>query len=292
MAKNVIFDYLTLCKPRVVLLMLVTAWVGMYLADPNHLHYKTYIYATIGIGLAACSAAIINHFMDRHIDVKMSRTATRPIATGRISSKGAIIFAGLLASIAAFLLLYFVNIMTAMLTFASLLGYTVVYTGYLKRATSQNIVIGGLSGAMPPLLGWCAISNGIDARALLLVLIIFIWTPPHFWALAIYRASDYRAANIPMLPVAYGVKFTKLFLFLYTLLLFAVTCLPFIVGMTGIIYFIGATCLNSIFMYMSICLYRSKQQHEHKLAIKTFNYSIIYLALLFSLLIIDNGAIH
>lgn len=282
-------DYLTLCKPKVVLLMLVTAWVGMYLASPNFIYWRSIVFGTIGIAMAAGSAAVINHLMDRHIDQKMHRTAARPLASGRIAPHKAIIFAISLACIAWIVLMQFVNTTTTLLTFATLFGYAVVYTVFLKHATSQNIVIGGLSGAMPPLLGWTAISGHIHAHALLLVLIIFTWTPPHFWALAIYRAKDYQAANVPMLPVTHGIQYTKLFLLLYTILLLAVCCLPFVVGLAGYFYLCGALFLNIVFIYFAICLYKSSAQAEHRLAIKTFNFSLLFLLLLFSLLIADHG---
>lgn len=284
---TILNDYLSLCKPRVVLLMLITAWVGMYLASPFILQWQTIILATVGIACAAGSAAIINHLMDRHIDKQMSRTAARPIASGRVSPKQALIFAAMLAIIAALTLVKYVNVITALLTFATLIGYAVIYTMYLKRATSQNIVIGGLSGAMPPLLGWTAITGHIHSYALLLVLIIFTWTPPHFWALAIYRNKDYTAANIPMLPVTHGIPFTKLFLFLYTLLLLAVTCLPYVVKFAGLFYLGSSLILNSIFIYFAVALLINKKQ-EHQLAVKAFNFSIWYLFLLFIALLIDH----
>lgn len=287
---TIVNDYLSLCKPRVVFLMLITAWVGMYLANPFILQWQTIIFATFGIACAAGSAAIINHLMDRHIDKQMSRTAARPIASGRVSPKQALFFAAILAIIAALILINFVNVITALLTFATLIGYAVIYTMYLKRATSQNIVIGGLSGAMPPLLGWTAVTGQIHSYALLLVLIIFTWTPPHFWALAIYRNKDYTAANIPMLPVTHGVPFTKLFLLLYTLLLLAVTCLPFVVKFAGFFYLSIALILNGIFVYLALALLINKK-HDHQLAVKTFNFSIWYLFLLFIALLIDHRII-
>ncbi len=282
-------DYLTLCKPKVVLLMLITAWVGMYLASPHALQWHAIAFGTLGIASAASAAAIINHLMDRQIDRKMSRTAARPIATGRITPLRALLFAASLGIVAWFVLSQLVNMTTALLTFATLIGYAVIYTMYLKRATPQNIVIGGLSGAMPPLLGWTAISGTIHAHALLLVLIIFTWTPPHFWALAVYRADDYAAAHIPMLPVTHGIKFTKLCLLLYTLLLLAVSCLPFVVGMVGYLYLSSALLLNGIFIYMALHLYKATGPAEHVYAIKTFNFSIIFLLLIFTALIADHG---
>jgi heme o synthase len=287
MLKLILIDYLTLCKPRVVLLMLSTAWVGMYLASPTYLDWPRMVIATLGIAFAASAAAIINHLLDRNIDSKMARTAFRPIASGRISPKQAIIFAIILAILAWSLLYICVNRTTAILTFASVIGYAIIYTMYLKRATPQNIVIGGLAGAMPPLLGWSAISNNIDPRSLILVLIIFIWTPPHFWALAIYRVKDYRNAAIPMLPVTHGIQFTKLCLLLYTILLIAVTCLPFVIQMAGFKYLIIATLLNTYFLYLTVRLYFSNGVQEHRLAIKTFNFSLSYLLILFIGLLLD-----
>jgi protoheme IX farnesyltransferase len=245
------------------------------------------VIATLGIAFAASAAAIINHLLDRNIDSKMARTAFRPIASGRISPKQAIIFAIILAILAWSLLYICVNRTTAILTFASVIGYAIIYTMYLKRATPQNIVIGGLAGAMPPLLGWSAISNNIDPRSLILVLIIFIWTPPHFWALAIYRVKDYRNAAIPMLPVTHGIQFTKLCLLLYTILLIAVTCLPFVIQMAGFKYLIIATLLNTYFLYLTVRLYFSNGVQEHRLAIKTFNFSLSYLLILFIGLLLD-----
>jgi protoheme IX farnesyltransferase len=283
-------DYLILCKPKVVLLMLITAWVGMYMAVPNHqwLPWPSLIFGTIGIAFAAGSAAIINHLMDRHIDLKMSRTATRPIASGRITPKHAIMFALCLSLIALLVLSCYVNAVTTILSFCTLFGYAIIYTLYLKRATPQNIVIGGLSGAMPPLLGWSAVSGDINPYSLLLVLIIFTWTPPHFWALAIYRVKDYTAADIPMLPVTHGIEFTKKCILLYTVLLFAVTSLPFAVRMSGVLFFSAAILLNTLFLILAIRLYKAVGQDEHRLAIKTFHYSIVYLLLLFVTLLIDH----
>jgi protoheme IX farnesyltransferase len=281
-------DYLTLCKPKVVLLMLITAWVGMYMASPNSIPWPALSYGTIGIAFAASAAAIINHLMDRHIDQKMSRTAGRPIASGRVAPLNALIFASVLALIAWILLSRLVNIVTAILTFSTLFGYAVVYTLYLKRATPQNIVIGGLSGAMPPLLGWAAVSGDINPHSLLLVLIIFVWTPPHFWALAIYRVNDYAAAKIPMLPVTHGIAFTKTCLLLYTILLSTVTVLPFVFQMSSLMYLITACVLNIIFLYFALRLYMSDAKTERPLAIQTFNYSLLYLLLIFSALLIDH----
>ncbi len=280
-------NYLTLCKPKVVLLMLLTAWVGMYLANPLYIQWRVVVLSTIGIACITSAAAVINHLMDRKIDSQMSRTAARPMAVGSITLLHASVFALILACTGWIILSRYVNMLTAVLAFAGLVGYAVIYTLYLKRATPQNIVIGGLSGAIPPLLGWAAISNSIHPNALLLTLIIFTWTPPHFWALAIYRANDYTVVNIPMLPVTHGIKFTKLNLLLYTLLLLPVTCLPFVVKLASYYYLMFALCLNSVFIWLAVCLYQAHADQEHRLAIKTFNFSIVYLLLLFIGLLLD-----
>lgn len=281
-------DYLILCKPKVVLLMLVTAWVGMYLASPHFFAWPKLMFGTLGIACAASSAAILNHLLDRHIDRKMLRTAQRPLASGRVKPQHAIILALCLAIFAWIVLSQFVNRITAMLTFATMVGYAAVYTIYLKRATPQNIVIGGLSGAMPPLLGWTAITGEVSPYSWLLVLIIFTWTPPHFWALAIYRSKEYAAAQIPMLPVTHGIPFTKLCILLYTLLLTAITCLPFVVQMSGWQYLLSALVLDAFFISYALRLYLATEAKEHSLAIKTFNFSITYLGLLFVALLIDH----
>jgi heme o synthase len=278
-------DYLELCKPRVVALMLLTALVGMYLASPGWVPLSTVLFSLLGIGCCAGSAAAVNHLVDRHIDTLMARTRHRPVANDRISVRQALSFAFILGSLGLALLVLFVNVLTAVLTFATLIGYAVIYTGYLKRATPQNIVIGGLAGAAPPLLGWTAVTNQLDPQALLLVLIIFTWTPPHFWALAIYRFDDYKNAKIPMLPVTHGIDFTKLQVLLYTILLMVVTLLPFVVGMSRGIYFFGALLLNGRFIYWGIRLYRSQQP---LVAMQTFRFSISYLMLLFFLLLVDH----
>lgn len=277
-------DYITLCKPKVVALMLITSWVGMFLATPETPAWSTVLIATIGIGLAASSAAVINHMVDRHIDAKMSRTLLRPIASGRITPKKAFLFAIVLGLISMVILTSYVNPLVALLTFATLLGYAIFYTLFLKRRTPQNIVIGGAWGAMPPLLGWAAISNDINPYSLLLVLIIFTWTPPHFWALAIYRKEDYKKANIPMLPVTHGVPFTKLCIVLYTILLFITTLLPYLTGMSYGIYLLSAIVLGIAFLYYSLRLYLSSDPKE---GLVTFNFSIAYLTLLFVALLVD-----
>lgn len=280
-----ITDYLTICKPRVVLLMLITALVGMHLASPGLVPWQPLLWGTIGIGLAACSAAALNHLLDRHIDSKMLRTAQRPIAKGRITPIQAIVFAAILGSVAMLLLFNLVNATTAWLTFATLFGYAGFYTLVLKRATPQNIVIGGAAGAMPPLLGWSAISGDISPFSLLLVLIIFVWTPPHFWALAIYRADDYAHAKIPMLPNTHGIRFTKLCILLYSILLLPVTVLPYLVGMSGLLYLIFSLILDSTFIYRAFKLARSSDKlPAHKL----FDFSIKYLLILFLALLADH----
>ncbi len=288
---NTFKDYLTLCKPKVILLMLVTSWVGMYLANPTAISWQLWFYGTIGIAFAGSAAATLNHIIDMNIDKIMLRTQMRPIACGRVTSRRALLFATILATTAWLILMHLVNSTTAVLTFATFIGYAVIYTVYLKRATSQNIVIGGLAGAMPPLLGWSTVSANIDARALLLVLIIFTWTPPHFWALAINRYKDYKSANIPMLPVTHGIKFTKFFLLLYTILLFAVCCLPFVIGMSSYIYLVGAIILNAIFISLAMQLYCTNNNKENVRSKRLFYFSILFLLILFVLLIVDKGAL-
>ena len=278
-------DYIELCKPRVVALMLLTVVVGMYLATPGWVPLVTLFASLLGIGLCAGSAAAINHLVDKRIDAMMLRTKKRPVAHGRISVVQAFWFALTLGVIGLVVLSYFVNVLTAVLTFITLIGYAGIYTGYLKRATPQNIVIGGLAGAAPPLLGWTAVANHLDPQALLLVLIIFTWTPPHFWALAIYRFEEYKHAEIPMLPVTHGIRYTKLNVLLYSILLVAVSVLPFAVSMSGMFYLIGALLLGARFLYWTIALYRSEQPI---VAMRTFRFSIIYLMLLFVFLLIDH----
>ena len=278
-------DYLSLTKPKVVLLMLLTAYVGMQLASSGWVVPGIFFFALLGIGLTGGAAAAINHIVDRHIDAKMARTERRPIATGRVSPKQAIVFSVVLASVGLAILVNFVNLLTAILTLLTLVGYAFVYTLFLKRTTPQNIVIGGLAGAAPPLLGWTAVTGQIDAFPLLLVLIIFTWTPPHFWALAIYRYEDYRKVKIPMLPVTHGINFTVLCILLYTILLFIVSLLPFLTGMSSWLYLVGAVTLGLGFLYMSLKLMLFK---DGQTALKTFRYSIIYLMLLFVFLLLDH----
>jgi protoheme IX farnesyltransferase len=285
--QNVWRDYLELCKPRVVALMLLTAIIGMLLAVPTlvFIPWQIFIFGSLGIALSASSGAILNHIVDRHIDTLMHRTVDRPIAAGRITPRQALGFAAVLGITGLALLLQFVNFLTAALTLFALIGYALIYTVFLKRATPQNIVIGGLAGAAPPLLGWTAVTGSIDYMGLLLVLIIFVWTPPHFWALAIYRHEEYAKANIPMLPVTHGIAFTKLSVLLYTLLLTGVSLLPFVVDMSGIIYLIGVMLLNFGFIYWAIRLIKS---NDLSVALRTFYYSIFYLMLLFVVLLVDH----
>ncbi|MGL5743192.1 MAG: heme o synthase [Legionella sp.] len=278
-------DYVELCKPRVVLLMLLTVVVGMYLAAPGWVDPSLLLASLLGIGLCAGSAAAINHLVDKRIDAIMARTKKRPVASGQVSVLQALWFALIMGMLGLTVLIAFVNPLTALLTFVTLIGYAGVYTGYLKRATSQNIVIGGLAGAAPPLLGWTAVTNQLDPQALLLVLIIFIWTPPHFWALAIYRYEEYQHAQIPMLPVTHGIPFTKLNVYLYTILLVVVSVLPFVIAMSGLFYLIGALVLGARFLFWSHKLYCTDKP---VVAMQTFRFSIVYLMLLFLFLLIDH----
>jgi protoheme IX farnesyltransferase len=278
-------NYLTLCKPNVVAEMLFTAIVGMLLAVPGMPAIEPFIYGTLGIALAASSAAAINHFIDRNADAQMARTEKRPLPTGELNTTNVIMFALILGVSAMLILVLLVNTLTAILTFLSLFGYAIVYTLYLKRATPQNIVIGGIFGATPPLLGWCAMTGDVHPHALLLALIIFVWTPPHFWALAIARREEYAKVNIPMLPVTHGPAFTRLQILLYTILLFCVTLLPYLTGMSGLIYVASAVLLDSGFIYYAILMMRKK---DNKTAMKTFVYSIVYITLLFAALLIDH----
>lgn len=278
-------DYLTLCKPKVASLIVFTAIVGMFLATPAMVPWDVLIYATVGIGMAAASAATINHVVDQRIDTIMARTKNRPLPEGRISPLNAIIFAWFLGTISMGILAFLVNPLTAGLTALSLIGYAFIYTMYLKRATPQNIVIGGAAGAAPPVLGWTAVTGTLDPNSLLLFLIIFAWTPPHFWALAIYRREDYAKVDIPMLPVTHGVEFTRLQILLYTIILFIVSLLPYLVGMSGLFYLVGAVILGIGFLYYAI---RMQYDHADRLAMQTFSYSLIYLMFMFAFLLIDH----
>jgi protoheme IX farnesyltransferase len=279
--------YLGLCKLRVVALIVFTAMVGMFLATspPAMVPLDVLLLGNLGIGMAAAAAAAINHVLDSREDARMARTSKRPLPQGQISERNALLFAVLLGTVSMLILVYFINTLTAVLTFLSLLGYAVVYTMYLKRATPQNIVIGGAAGAAPPLLGWTALTGSLDPHALLLFLIIFVWTPPHFWALAIHRRDEYAKVNIPMLPVTHGVPFTRLQILLYTLLLIAVSVLPFATRMSGLFYFAGALLLGGGFLYYAVELMKGK---DEKIAMKTFGYSIWYLMALFAILLVDH----
>lgn len=278
-------DYYEMTKPRVVMLLLLTALVGMCLATETWIDPQILVFGMLGIGLLSSSAAVINHVVDYKIDSLMARTFNRPVATGKVSPKRALIFAFVIGAIGFVFLALFVNMLTAWLTLASLVGYAVIYTSYLKRATPQNIVIGGLAGAAPPLLGWTAVTGDIHAYALLLVLIVFTWTPPHFWALAIHREKDYAKAEIPMLPVTHGIDFTKTCVLLYTVLLCLVCALPYLVDMSGLIYLFGSTLLNAGFMYYAIKL---KYNPTSTTAMDTFKYSIYHLMILFVVLLADH----
>ena len=278
-------NYYTLCKPNVVAEMLFTAVVGMLLAVPGMPPVEPFIYGTLGIALAASSAAAVNHFIDRKADAQMTRTEKRPLPTGELTTTNVISFALVLGVSSMLILILLVNMLTAILTFVSLFGYAIIYTLYLKRATPQNIVIGGIFGATPPLLGWCAMTNEIHPYALLLALIIFVWTPPHFWALAIARREEYAKVNIPMLPVTHGPEFTRLQILLYTILLMCVTLLPYLTGMSGLIYLVSAMLLGLAFIYYALLMMRKK---DNKTAMKTFVYSIVYITLLFAALLVDH----
>tara|TARA_B100000900_G_scaffold7527_1_gene6360 strand:- start:452 stop:1321 length:870 start_codon:yes stop_codon:yes gene_type:complete len=278
-------SYYELCKPNVVYMMLICALVGMLLAEQYVSSYLYLFVSLSGIALCASSAAAINQVIDRETDASMTRTDQRPLPQGELSPTHASIFAFVIGVLGAMILYFFVNTLTMILTISSLIGYAFIYTVYLKRATPQNIVIGGLAGAAPPLLGWSSVTNTIDPYALLLVLIIFVWTPPHFWALAIYRKDEYAKESIPMLPVTHGVEFTKLQIVLYTIILFIVSVLPYIVLMSGIIYLVSALILSSIFLYYSIKLFVSE---DNEIAMKTFQFSIYYIFLIFLALLVDH----
>lgn len=278
-------DYYELTKPRVVMLIVFTAIVGMVLAVPGWPGIVPLVFGTLGIGLAASSAAVVNHVLDARIDVQMSRTHNRPLPQGKLSQKHAMTFAMALCVISMLMLWFVINPLTAILTFASLIGYAVIYTVYLKRATPQNIVIGGAAGAAPPVLGWTAVTGEIHSDALLLFLIIFIWTPPHFWALAIAKKDDYAKVGIPMLPVTHGNEFTRQYILLYTILLVIVTIFPYLSGMSGMIYLVAALGLGGVFLYYAI---RLKYDKDEQLPMQVFRYSINYLMVLFVALLADH----
>ena len=282
---KVFYQYLELCKPRVVVLIVFTAVVGMFLAVPGWPPWNALLAGTLGIGLAASSAAAINHLLDHRIDARMNRTKRRPLASGKLTEGKVMIFAIILGILAMATLVIWVNSLTAMLTFLSLIGYAVVYTAWLKRATPQNIVIGGAAGAAPPILGWTAVTGTLDPQALLLFLIIFVWTPPHFWALAIYRKEEYALVDIPMLPVTHGSSFTRLQILLYTILLVIVTTLPYLTHMSGLVYLAGVSVLNLGFMWYALRMMSSK---DILLPMHTFALSITYLLVLFIFLLVDH----
>ena len=278
-------DYKELTKPNVVLLMILTSAIGMFMAVPGMVPLEILVLGNLGIALCAGSAAAVNHLVDQHVDENMARTHNRPIAQGRVSNTQAALFATVLGGLGMTILFVWINALTAWLTLASLVGYAFVYTMFLKRATPQNIVIGGLAGAAPPLLGWTAVTGEIHGHALLLVLIIFAWTPPHFWALAIHRREEYALVAIPMLPVTHGVAFTKLHILLYTILMFLITLLPFATHMSGPLYLLGAVVLGGGFLYWAIELMRGKNPNA---PMETFKYSIIYLMALFVVMLVDH----
>jgi protoheme IX farnesyltransferase len=279
-------DYYELTKPRVVMLIVFTAVVGMFLSVQGWPGLGPLVFGTLGIGLASSSAAVYNHVLDARIDIRMMRTRGRPLPQGKLTERSALVFATILCVISMLILALLVNPLTAILTFVSLIGYAVVYTVWLKRATPQNIVIGGAAGAAPPILGWTAVTNDISAGALLLFLIIFVWTPPHFWALAIARKEEYAKVDIPMLPVTHGEAYTRLNILLYTILLVLVTVLPYLIGMSGLIYLFAALVLDAIFLYYAIRIMREPENIE--LPMKTFKYSISYLGFLFAALLVDH----
>ncbi len=277
--------YYDLTKPKVVALILFTALVGMLLSTPGMVPLQTLVFGLIGIGMASAAGAALNHIVDQRIDAIMDRTRNRPLPSGNMDTPHALAFAMSLAFIAVLMLATLVNVLTAMLTFAAFIGYAVIYTVYLKRSTPQNIVWGGLAGAAPPLLGWTCVTGEVHIHALLLVLLIFVWTPPHFWALAIKRREDYARAGIPMLPVTHGVAFTKQQVLLYTLLLVVVSLMPFTTHMSGVVYLIGALALGGGFLFQAVRLWYSD---DDRYAMKTFGYSILYLTAMFGFLLVDH----
>jgi protoheme IX farnesyltransferase len=279
-------DYFDLCKPKVVALLLLTSVIGVVLASPpGDISIFILIMSTLGIGMGAAAGAVINQVVERESDARMARTENRPLPQGRVSQQNAFIFAVLLAVTSVFVLTAWVNVLTAVLTFASMIGYAVIYTMYLKKATPQNIVIGGLAGATPPLLGWTSVTDAIDPYGVMLVLIIYTWTPPHFWALAIHRRDDYAKVNLPMLPVTHGIEFTKYSILGYTVLMFIATMLPYLTYMMGEFYLLSAVLLGLYFFYKVFMLMFSSRENA---AISAFVYSINYLMLLFLAMVIDH----
>ena len=279
-------DYYELTKPRVVMLIVFTAVVGMFLSVPGWPGASALMFGTLGIGLASSAAAVFNHVLDARIDIQMMRTRGRPLPQGKLTEKKALVFASVLCVVSMIMLVFLVNTLTAVLTFISLIGYAVVYTVWLKRATPQNIVIGGAAGAAPPILGWTTVTNEIDAGALLLFLIVFVWTPPHFWALAIARKEEYAKVDIPMLPVTHGETYTRLNILLYSILLVLVTILPYLISMSGVIYLATALILDVIFLNYAIQMYRKPE--DEGLPMKMFRFSIAYLGYLFAALLVDH----
>ena len=277
-------DYLELCKPRVVLLMLLCTTVGMFLASSELVSLSLLLFTNIGVALVAGSAATVNHIVDSHIDAKMARTRRRPIAQGRVSATSALIFAGITGTLGMLVLSVLVNPLTAWLNLAAWIGYGIIYSMYLKHATPQNIVIGGLFGAAPPLFGWTAVTNQIEVGGVLLVMIIFCWTPPHFWALALDRKEDYAKVDVPMLPNIYGDRVTALYIFAYTILLVGVSSMPYLIGMSGLVYLAASTLLGVGFLYWSIEILRQNPKAPRQ----TFRYSIAYLMALFVALLTDH----
>ncbi|HSN01196.1 MAG TPA: heme o synthase [Rudaea sp.] len=278
-------QYLELTKPRIVALLVFCAVIGMFLAVPGLPPWRGLVFGTLGIWLASSSAAAFNQLIDRRIDKLMARTAHRPLATGHLTSLQVFVFACALGVLSMVVLAFCVNPLTAALTFAGLIGYAVIYTAFLKRATPQNIVVGGIAGAVPPLLGWTAVTNQVHPYALLLVLIIFVWTPPHFWALAIFRRDDYSRAQVPMLPVTHGVEYTRWHVLFYTVLLVIATVLPYLAGMSGLFYLGGALVLGAGFLYYAVKLLNPPNE---RFAMRVFNYSIVYLMALFAFMLIDH----
>ena len=278
-------DYLEICKPRVVLLMLMCAAVGMFLSVPGAVPPNIILYGLVGIALVAASAAAVNHIADAQVDFRMARTQNRPVATGRVSALQGLVFAGITGAAGFVILYYLVNPLTALLNLASWIGYGLVYTLYLKRATPQNIVIGGLFGAAPPLFGWTAVTNTVEPGALLLVLIIYAWTPPHFWALALDRKAEYEQVEVPMLPITHGEAYTRRQILFYTLILLACSVLPFSIGMSGWPYLLAALALGTVFVFWAVALFKKQVKRA---PIRTFRYSITYLTLLFLALLVDH----
>ncbi len=278
-------QFYALTKPRVTMLAVFCAVIGMFLATPGMVPWRVLFAGTAGIALLAGAAFAINCLIEQEIDGKMARTRARPLPRGELTSLHAVVFAGVIGGIGMFLLYRYVNALTMWLTFGTFVGYAIVYTILLKPATPQNIVIGGLSGAMPPLLGWTAVTGEVAPEALLLVLIIYAWTPPHFWALALYRTEEFTRAGLPMLPVTHGQKFTRLHVLLYTLILIASTMLPFVYGMSGWIYLAAVLALDGMFLYYAIRIYTA---YSDRLAQQTFRYSVVYLAGLFTALLLDH----